>query len=98
MPFPYKAKQRVEALVDSLDTLVKSDPEQQVQGFAVPVLSAALDDIKGAIPGDRVVQALVDLFSADAIGGGDCIRAADMLLLIAKQLDAAIGHRPSQVA
>lgn len=93
MPFPYKAKQCVEALISSLNTLVASDPEQQVQGFAVLVLAAALDDIKQALPEDPVVKALVDLMSADAIGSGDPIRAADMLV-IAKQLDAAIGRRP----
>ena len=33
--YPYKAKERVEALIDSLETLVKRDPEQEVQGIAV---------------------------------------------------------------
>ena len=43
--YPYKAKRRVEALIDSCETLVKPDPEQEVQGLAVPVLEASLDDI-----------------------------------------------------
>jgi len=97
MGYPYKAKQRVEALIKSLNALVASDSEQQVQGFAVPVLAAALDDVKQALPNDPVVKALVDLMSADAIGSGDPIRAADMLV-IAQQLDAAIGRRPMVVA
>lgn len=97
MSYPYKAKQRVESLIKSLETLVGSDPEQQVQGFAVPVLAAALDDVKQALPNDPVVEALVELVSADAIGSGDPIRAADMLI-IARQLDAAIGRRPVFVA
>jgi hypothetical protein len=63
----------------------------------VPVLAAALDDVKRALPSDPVVKALVDLVSADAIGSGDPIRAADMLI-IARQLDAAIGRRPVVVA
>jgi hypothetical protein len=95
--YPYTAKQRVEGLTKSLSKLVASDPEQQVQGFAVPVLAAALDDIKQALPTDPVVKSLVDLMSADAIGSGDPIRAADMLV-IAEQLDAAIGRRPAFVA
>jgi hypothetical protein len=95
--YPYKAKQRVESLIKSLENLISSDPEQQIQGFAVPVLAAALDDVKQALPSDPVVTALTDLVSADAIGSGDVIRAADMLV-IARQLDAAIGRRPVVVA
>lgn len=97
MTYPYKAARRIDALISSLEKLVASDPEQQVQGFAVPVLAAALDDIKQAMPNDPVVQSLVSLFSADAIASGDPIRAADMLV-IATQLDAAIGPAPIFVA
>lgn len=43
------------------------------------------------------MKALVDLVSADAIGMGDPIRAADMLV-IARQLDAAIGSTPPLIA
>lgn len=95
--YPYVAKRRIDALIKSLTALVASDPEQQVQGFAVPVVAAALDDIKQAVPNDPVVRSLVDLMSADAIGSGDPIRAADMLV-IAEQIDAAIGRRPIVVA
>lgn len=95
--YPYVAKRRIDALIKSLNALVTSDPEQQVQGFAVPVVAAALDDIKQAVPNDPVVRALVDLMSADAIGSGDPIRAADMLV-IAEQIDAAIGSRPAFIA
>ena len=94
--YPYRAKRRVDALIDSLETLVRRDPEQEVQGLAVPVLEASLDDIKAAKPDDPVVMSLVDLMSADFIGAGEPIRAADMLV-VAKQLDAAIGNRPPLV-
>jgi hypothetical protein len=91
--YPYVARQRVDALIDSLETLIRRDPEQEVQGFAVPVLAAALEDIKAARIEDPVVVSLVDLMSADFIGIGEPIRAADMLV-VAKQLDAAIGPAP----
>lgn len=91
--YPYDAKRRVGALIDSLETLIKRDPEQEVQGLALPVLEAALGEIKAAKPDDKVVQSLVDLMSADFIGAGEPIRAADMLV-VAKQLDAAIGPTP----
>ncbi|TDX04034.1 hypothetical protein [Kribbella sp. VKM Ac-2566] len=66
------------------------DPEQEVQGIAIPVLDAALGAIKAARPNDAVVREVVELVSADVIGAGDSIRAADMLL-VAQQLDAATG-------
>ena len=95
--YPYDSKRRTSALIKSLRTLVEKDPEQEVQGFAVPVLAAALEAVKQSMPNDPVVKSLVDIVSADFIGSGDVIRAADMLL-IAEQLDAAIGPRPAFVA
>lgn len=91
--YPYEAKRRIDALVSSLRTLHQRDPEQEVQGIALPVLAAALADIQASLPSDPVVMALVDLFSADFIGAGEPVRAADMLV-IAEQLDAAIGPWP----
>lgn len=91
--YPYDAKRRVDALIKSLNTLVARDPEQEVQGIAIPVLDAALSEFKAAMPDDAVVKALVDLVSADHIGSGEPLRAADMLV-IAEQLEAAIGPRP----
>jgi hypothetical protein len=91
--YPYDAKRRVEALIRSLGALTARDPEQEVQGLAVPVTDAALEAIKQSKPDDPVVVTLVDLFSADIIGAGQPIRAADMLI-VAEQLDAAIGPYP----
>lgn len=95
--YPYDAKRRVGALIKSLKTLIARDPEQEVQGFAIPVLDAALTAIKQSTPEDPVVKALVELMSADFIGAGEPIRAADMLV-VAEQLDAAIGPYPVVVA
>lgn len=90
--YPYKAKERVEALITSLEALIKRDPDQEVQGIAQPVLDAALHDVRLAMPDDPVVSSLVGIMSADFIGSGDVIRAADMLV-VARQLNAAIGDR-----
>jgi hypothetical protein len=94
--YPYEAKRRVDALIRSLKTMVARDPEQEVQGIAVPVLGASLEAIKQAKPDDQVVAAVVDLMSADFIGSGGPIRAADMLV-VAEQLEAAIGPAPAMV-
>lgn len=94
--YPHEANRRVKALISSLQTLIARDPEQEVQGMAVPVLGAALEAIKQSKPDDPVVQALVELMSAEFIGAGEPIRAADMLV-IAEQLSAAIGPPPVYV-
>jgi len=95
--YPYDAKRRVEALIKSLRMLTQRDAEQEVQGVALPVVAAALQDIKASMPDDPVVMTTVDLFSAEFIGMGEPIRAADMLV-VAEQLDAAIGPYPPVVA
>lgn len=95
--YPYKAKQRVEALVKSLRTMVDKDGEQEVQGIALPVLDAAIEDIKAAIPNDPVVIAVAGIISPETFEAGEPIRAVDALL-VAEQLDAAIGRRPILVA
>jgi hypothetical protein len=91
--YPYKAKDRVEALIVTLETMIKRDPEQEVRGIALPVLDAAVDDIKAALGDDPVVQAVSGIISAETIDAGEPIRAIDALL-VARQLDAALGERP----
>jgi len=95
--FPYVAKRRVDALIGSLEKLIARDPEQEIQGIALPVLDAAVRSIKDALPEDPVVTSLVELFSADFIGSGEPVRAADMLV-VAEQLDAAIVPPPMVIA
>ena len=60
-------------------------------------MAAALEAIKRSKPDDPVVLALVDLFSADFIGAGEPIRAADMLI-VGERLDAAVRPYPPLVA
>lgn len=91
--YPYDAHRRVKSLRRSMRDLVQRDPEQEVQGIAIPVLSASLEAIKEARPEDPVVQSLVELFSADYIGSGESVRAADVLVVV-DQLDAALGEPP----
>lgn len=95
--YPHDAKRRVEALISSLRTLIRRDPEQEVQGLALQVLGASLDSIKRSLPNDPVATSVIDIFSATFIGVGETVRAADMLV-IAEQLDAAIGPPPPMVA
>jgi hypothetical protein len=92
--YPYKAKARVTALIESLETSVRASPELDVRGIALPALDAALVDIRAAIPDDPVVQAITNIVER---GASDQVRAVDALL-VAKQLDAAIGPYPIVIA
>ncbi len=92
--YPYKAKARVTALIESLELSVKTMPEHDVGGIALPALDAALVDIKAAIGDDPVVQAVTNVMAGS---GDEPVRAVDVLL-VAKQLDAAIGPYPIGIA
>ena len=92
--YPYKAKERVEALIRTLRATVDQDGEQEVRGIAVPVLNAVVEEIKVALRDDPVVRTVSDVISPEAAAAGEPIRAVDALL-IAEQLDAAIRRRPT---
>jgi hypothetical protein len=95
--YPYDAKRKIVALVETLETLTKRDPEQEVQGIALPVLDAVIESVRAARPDDPVVEAVRGIISAEHIASGEAVRAADALL-VAKQLDAAIGDYPVAIA
>ena len=89
--YPYKEKRQIDALVTSLRALQQRDPEQEVQGIALPVVDAVVTALKDKMPDDPVVQSLSHVISADMIGSGDAVRAADMLVA-AEQLQATLGE------
>jgi hypothetical protein len=91
--YPYRAKGQILALIGTLETLTNRDPEQEVQGIAMPVLDAVIESVRAAVPDDRVVTAARDVLSPEQIALGQPIRAADALL-VARQLDASIGPYP----
>jgi len=95
--YPYEAKHKIVALVETLEALTKRDPEQEVQGIALPVLDAVIESVRAARPNDPVVEAVRGIISAEHIASGEPVRAADALL-VAKQLDAAVGAYPLVVA
>ncbi len=91
--YPYKEKRKITALVRSLSILVERDPEQEVQGMALPVFDAVVEAVRAVKPDDPVVEAVRGVISPEQIALGEPIRAADALL-VAEQLDAAIGSYP----
>jgi hypothetical protein len=92
--YPYEAKKRVTALIEALATIVKEEPDEKVQGMALPVLHSVIDAIKDGIGRDNsVVQSAAGVISPDAIASGEPIRAADALI-VARILDGEIGPYP----
>ncbi len=89
--YPYEAKRRVVALIDSMKTLLAEDAEQEIRGIALAVVDAAIAAAKAAKPDDPVVASIADLFSPEQLETGEPPRAADVLV-VAQQLDAAIGN------
>jgi hypothetical protein len=94
--FPYQTKRRLTALVDSLQTMVRQDPEQEVQGIAIPVIDAVIEDARSVLGDDPVVQVVAGIISPETIEAGEPIRAIDALV-VAQQLDAAIGLVPPNI-
>ena len=94
--YPYEAKRQIAALTETLTIMMKRDPEQEVQGIALPVLDAVIEAVRQVRPNDPVVQAVRGVISVEQIESGEPVRAADALL-VAKQLDAVIGPRPIRV-
>ena len=94
--YPYAAKAKITTLIESLETLIKRDPEQEVQGIALPVLDAVVEHTRSFLPDDPVVNAIRASSPPDQIASGEPVRAADALV-VAKQLDAAIGPHPLMV-
>lgn len=89
--YPYTAKRRIVALIKTLEAATQQDPEQEVRGIALPVLDDVIVDVKAVLSEDPVVKRVEDVISPQAIGRGEPVRAIDALL-VARQLDAAIGH------
>jgi hypothetical protein len=92
--YPYDAKKRVTALIETLATIVKQDPDEKVQGMALPVLHAVIEGIKDGIGRhNEVVLATAGVISPDAIASGAPIRVVDALI-VARILDGEIGPYP----
>jgi hypothetical protein len=94
--YPYEAKRKIVALIETLETYVKRDSEQDVLGIAVPVMDEVMEQARAVVGDDPVVARIAGVISPETIAEGEPIRAIDALL-VAKQLDAAIGPYPLMV-
>ena len=83
---------RVLSLRNHLQTIVDKDPEQEVQGLALPVLDAVLTESSKLLPaGDVAVDASRGLITPGTVAAGEPMRAVDVLL-VADQLYQALKY------
>jgi hypothetical protein len=85
------AYNRVGGLLRTLRGVTDTDPEQEVQGMALPVMDAVLKAARELLPSDPVVATIRDVISPEAITEGRPLRAVDALIVV-EQLHAALGQ------
>ena len=88
------AQKRAKRLYRDLKQIVERDPEQEVQGIALPVLDACLSAIRSVAADDPVLSTVQDVISAETIANGDPVRAVDALVVVG-QVIAVIGSPPA---
>jgi hypothetical protein len=84
-------------LMHSLEMLVGRDPDQEVQGIALPVLDAVIEAVRRVRLDNPIVQAARSVISPEQIESGEPVRAADTLM-VTRQLDTAIGSPSMSMA
>jgi hypothetical protein len=92
--YPCAAKRHITALIESLRPVVQRHPNQMVDASIISILRVVLDTVKDDMPDNPIIAVIVDRYWEAA---GESVRA-DSLLLVAQQLDAAIGDAPPTVA
>ena len=96
-PYPQAEKDMITTLVETLERLVDRDPDQEVQGIALPVMDAVIEAVRQVLPENHpVVKAARSVMSPELIESGEPVRATDALV-VAKQLDTAIGSPPMTI-
>ncbi len=79
---PWQVRRQLDGLIKQLEGITKRDPEQEVQGIALPVLDAVISNAKTLIgDDDPVAKAAADVISPETIERGEPIRSVDALLV-----------------
>jgi uncharacterized membrane-anchored protein YjiN (DUF445 family) len=83
-----QARNMLKDLQESLRSIVKKDPEQEVQTFAIPILDAALNSIKKLISDDAIAEKVRGLINVETIERGEPLRAVEVSLVVDVMLNA----------
>jgi hypothetical protein len=73
-----KARRVLSSLRSDLQQITAKDPEQELQGIALPAVDAALSSIRGLLPDGPVLSRVDDLISPATIEAGEPVRAVDV--------------------
>jgi hypothetical protein len=79
---PREARNLLRALKASLRRIVERDPEQEVQGIALPVVDEVLRVARDVLPGHPVIARMEDIVSPEMIASGEPVRAVDALVVV----------------
>lgn len=93
-----EARRQWASLESTLRQLVERDPEQEVQGMALPVLDAVISEVRGLLPDSGVVQAAREVISPESVEAGEPVRAADALVVAAALREALPRPAPRTIA
>jgi hypothetical protein len=77
-----RVRHQLEGLYKTISELAAKDPEQEVQGIALPVIDAVLAKVRSLAGDDPVVEAFADIVSPDRIAMNEPVRAADLAVAI----------------
>jgi hypothetical protein len=83
-----EARGKVRALKATLQRLMERDPDQEVQGIALPVVDEVLAVGRTALPDQCLVAHLEDLITPELIESAEPVRAADALIVVDQLFEA----------
>lgn len=92
------ARRMLTDLKATLAKIVDKDQEQEVRSVAVPVLDAALAQVREALPDNPVIAAVGGVISADTLAEGEPLRAVDVLVVVTAFLGALPPQQISRTA
>jgi hypothetical protein len=88
-----ECRRRLWQLRSTLKEYAERDPDQEVEGMALPVVDAVLAECRRFVENDPIVRTIEDVISPENVYRGEGIRAADMRIVV-EQLLQAIADEP----
>src|SRR5665213_2223778 len=85
-----QARTMLKNLRVTLEKVTTRDPEQEVRGMAIPVLDAAIGEVRALVPDSPIIAQVSDIISPENVAGGEPIRAVDVLVVV----DILLGALP----
>jgi hypothetical protein len=91
------ARERLNNLYYNLGSIISKDQEQEIQGIAIPVIEAVIEEAKKLVPHDPVVKVIDEWLTPALMGGQGSIRAVDAFLVVGQLLKALPKQRLAEM-